>query len=342
MALLAGFLGEFACRDGIYLISEPRRYQGPEEAYDGQYAIDRIQLDTFRHEGAALLALCAEYGFRSSHPVLEIGCGTGRLSLSLVLSGRIEELLLTDASPAFCSITARKLSAMSAPGTEISLATLRWEDLDRLPAGTFSMVILRSVLHHVAEIPAFFQGCGRILRPGGLLVFEEPCYEGYLLMGAMTQFVPDLLRAKGVALDPKHAHDIQVFVEGMRFYARRDVDKSLAEDKHLFRPDELMRLSQSNGMEMHLFPNRTFFDIDKRAEPLPAGYFEKFYFDYLKYSMSWDEELLGLFDAHVRGYLGYFSCLAANNALPYTYGTFLCRKRDDAGPSAAGGSGPTL
>ena len=341
MSSLATSLSKFVCRDGIHHISDPRPFQHPEEEYDKQYAIDRLSLDSFRHEGAILMALCEEYGFRNSRPVLEIGCGTGRLSLSLALSGRIAELLITDASAAFCAITARKLSAVGEPLPPISLATLLFEDLNRLPDGAFSMVILRSVLHHVTDIPAFFQDCARILCSGGLLVFEEPCYEGYLVMGTLTLLVPDLLRAKKVALTPKQARDVDIFIDAMRYYARRDVDKSLAEDKHLFRPDELMRICQSNGMELHFFSNRVFANIDRRTEPLPAGFFEKFYFDYLKYAMSWDEKLLAIFDQHVRPYLGYFSCLAANNAFPYTYGTFLCRK-GDAGLSEAGGSGLTI
>lgn len=145
-------------------------------------------------------------------------------------------------------------------------------------------------------------------------------------MGAMTQFVPELLRAQGIALKDDHAKDIAMFVDTMRFYARRDVDKVLAEDKHLFRPDELMRISQLNGMEIQFFSNRMFSTIDMRAEPLPSNYFEEFYFNYLKYAMGWDAELLQVFDKHVRRYFEYFSCLSRNNASPYTYGTFLCCK----------------
>ena len=206
------------------------------------------------------------------------------------------------------------------------MAVLLSEDLDRLLPESYALVIMRSVLHHVADIPKFLRDCARILVPGGLLLCEEPCQEGYLLMGAMTLMVPDLLQAKGIVLSSEQMHRVREFVDTMQFYARRDVDKSSAEDKHLFRPDELMRLGNLSHMEMHCFANRTFGDIRKRNETLPSNYFEAFYFNYLKYCMSWDDELLQVFSEHVRKYWDYFSCLAFQNALPYTYSTFLWRK----------------
>jgi SAM-dependent methyltransferase len=324
---LLTLLGTFASRDGIYLISEPRSFQHPEEAYDQQYGNDSISVDAFRKEGERLLDFFEEYGFRDSAPVLEIGCGTGRLSIPLALSGRIKELLFTDPSPAFCSIASRKMTALDARLPRVSFAVLLSEDLDRLPRDVFSLVIMRSVLHHIADIPQFFRDVGKILVPGGLVVFEEPCQEGYLLMGAMTQMVPDMLRGKGVTLSARHEELICHFVNTIQFYARRDIDKSQAEDKHLFRPEELIYLGGLNQIDVRFFPNRTLAGIDRRSEHLPLNYFECFYFDYLKYCMSWDSDLLKLFAEHVRPYFQYFECLALHEALPHTYGTFLCRKR---------------
>jgi len=322
---LSAFLSDFPLRDGLHFISEPRAFQHPEEDYDQQYGIDRLQLDEFRREGEAIFGLCEEHGLRDSGPALEIGCGTGRLSVSLLLSGRMSEFLLTDPSPAFCAITARKLAALELL-PRFSMGVLSAEDMQRLPVAFFSLVILRSVLHHIIDIPEFFRQCARVLAPGGLLIFEEPCQEGYVLMGAMTQIIPDLLAARGVELSEAQQRRIQIFVDAMQFYARRDLDKSQAEDKHLFRPDELMRIAGAAQMDLQFVPNRTLKELDFRREPLPPDYFERFYFDYLKYCMSWEGPLLDLFSTHVRRYFQYFSCLATGNALPHTYGTFLCKK----------------
>jgi len=308
------------------MISEPRLFQHPEGAYDQQYGIDRLGLTFHTQEGKDLLELCEDFGYDPAGPILEIGCGTGRLSLSIILSADSREILITDPSPAFCEITARKLSALSRDLHNVKVAVLTAEDVSRLPKSTFSVILLRSVLHHVLDVARFLAECAEILAPGGMLLFEEPCAEGYLLMGAVTQFMPTVFRSKGIVLSAKHLADIQTFADGMIFYARRDLDKSTAEDKHLFRPEELGRVCQICNLHLEFFPNRFFYNIRERNEPLPDSYFEQFYFNYIEYPLAWDRELLDLFDQHAREYLRYFSPLAKNGALPYTYSTFLCKK----------------
>jgi SAM-dependent methyltransferase len=323
---LSDFLESYPQENGIFVISQPRFFQHPEEAYDAQFGIDTVALQYFREEGNALLNLCEEFSNDLSKPVLEIGCGTGRLSLSLALPGRLREILITDPSPAFCRITAGKLSRIATLATNTRIAILTAEDVDRLPKSAFSMIVLRSTLHHILDVGRFFFACADLLAPGGLLLFEEPCYEGYVLMGAMTQFMPDILKGHGVVLSDKHLADIQQFTDTMRFYARRDIDKSECEDKHLFRADDLMRICQECGLRLELFPNRVFADIGHRHEPLPERYFERFYFDYVKYAMGWDQELTGLFERHCKKYFDFFTVLGIGGAMPYTYGTFVCQK----------------
>jgi SAM-dependent methyltransferase len=206
------------------------------------------------------------------------------------------------------------------------MAVLTAEDVSRLPEAAFAAIMLRSTLHHVLDVARFLADCSRILAPGGVLLFEEPCVEGYVLMGVIAQFLPSVLRSKGIALSAKHLADIRLFADSMLFYARRDLDKSLAEDKHLFRPEEIGRICRGCNMQMEFFPNRRFDDIGDRDRPLPENYFERFFVDYVRFAMSWDAELVGLVEEHAREYLQYFAPLAKNGGLPYTYSTFLCQK----------------
>jgi len=236
------------------------------------------------------------------------------------------EILVTDPSPAFCRLTAQKLACLPPPVQGVQIGLLAAEDVFKLPKNAFSMIVLRSVLHHILDIPRFFMDCSELLAPGGLMLFEEPCYEGFLMMGVMTQFMPDILKGQGVALSVKQQADIQIFADTMKFYARRDVDKSACEDKHLFRPDELMRVCHECGMDLQLFPNRVFADIDHRDEPLDPKYFERFYYAYLKYALAWDQDLIDVFERYGTKYLDYFSQLMPAGAAPHTYGTFLCKK----------------
>jgi SAM-dependent methyltransferase len=245
-----------------------------------------------------------------------------------VLSESIGEILITDPSPAFCRITAAKLSKLSPPPPNAQIAVLAAEDIRRLPKNVFSLIALRSTLHHILDVRQFFFDCADVLAPGGLILFEEPCYEGYVLMGAITQFMPEILKANGVRISEKHLADIQLFSETMRFYARRDLDKSACEDKHLFRLDELMRICDDCGLRLEHFPNRVFANIERRNEPLEANYFEQFYYDYMKYALAWDQDLTDVVWRYGKKYLEYLSPLTACGAAPYMYGTFLCKKVD--------------
>lgn len=65
-------------------------------------------------------------------------------------------------------------------------------------------------------------------------------------MGFLAQFIPDALRAAGDSCSDKERQLVDYFVATMQYYARRDLDKSEAEDKHLFRPDELFVSGRSS------------------------------------------------------------------------------------------------
>lgn len=326
MSTLNSVLEGFPQEQGIFAISPSRFFQHPEDAYDAQYGNDTLDLQDHQREGNVLLDLCEEFGYDRAKPALEIGCGTGRVSLSLVLSGRMGDFLITDPSPAFCRITASKLCKLTPPPTNVKLGVLLAEEINRLPKNVFSLIVLRSTLHHILNIRQFFSDCAEILAPGGLILFEEPCYEGYVLMGAITQCMPDILKANGVRLSKKHLNDIQMFADTMKFYARRDLDKSASEDKHLFRVDELMRICLDFGMRLEHFPNRVFGNIDRRNAPLESDYFVEFYSAYMKYSLAFDADLVKTVMRYGRKHLEYFSPLSAAGAAPYTYGTFLCKK----------------
>ena len=55
-------------------------------------------------------------------------------------------------------------------------ALLMAEDVDRLPAESLSLIVMRSTLHHVLDVDRFIRHAARALRTGGVLSFEEPCW----------------------------------------------------------------------------------------------------------------------------------------------------------------------
>ncbi|MFZ8236478.1 hypothetical protein ACO1KW_14865, partial [Staphylococcus aureus] len=67
------------------------------------------------------------------------------------------------------------------------------------------------------------------------------------------------------------------------------------------------------------------FDSPPDAMPAPHN-FQDFFFDYLKYWMSFDDELVGLFREHFAPYCQYVKDISANGNGPHLYGVFVCKK----------------
>jgi hypothetical protein len=190
-------------------------------------------------------------------------------------------------------------------------------------------------LHHVLEWERFIASAARALRPGGVLAFQEPCADGYVLMGAMAQFLPVvvdrrdgiLARLRPRRLTQRQRDQLQLFVDTMRFGARRDVDKSQAEDKHEFRIEEVVSAGRLAGIEFEFLRNVVFEDC---AEGIPRGprpmSFFGFFRDYLKHCMSFDADLVELFERHFASWCEMLEELSQKGDGPPMHGVFAGRK----------------
>jgi SAM-dependent methyltransferase len=321
---LPSWLARLPSEEGFFHISRPRRFAHDESAYDQHYKNDPANMTV----GRGLVGVLREYGAPFDGPALEVGCGTGLVSLGLVAENAYPLTIITDPSPEFLKITRRKMEAHDLPADpdRLAYAVLMGEELDRLPAGELSLIVLRSTLHHVLEVPAFIAAAARALRPGGILTFQEPCMEGYILMGAMVQFLPALARAAGRPLTDQQERMAVAFAGSMEYYARRDLDKTSAEDKHLFRVDELMRTGSACGLEVEFLANMTYdvFSLP-REQRRPDG-FTAFFRAYAQYCMAWDEALMARFDEHLAPYCRFVDAASAGASGPYLHGLFMCRK----------------
>jgi len=105
-SLLHDFLRSKSVLKGAYEISAARSYMHDETDYDRQYGLEQFPIDELTREAGHLMDICRKHGLAQGAPVLEIGCGTGRISVGLPEMGH---LLITDPSPAFCGIVQRKL-----------------------------------------------------------------------------------------------------------------------------------------------------------------------------------------------------------------------------------------
>jgi len=325
---LRAYLDSVPAVDGIHQISPARAFQHDEELYDSQYDFQNLSPSELKRQVQNLMELCRRHGFVDGSPVLEIGCGSGKISTGLAMQPAVGALLVTDPSPAFCRLTKRKLAGAQLLPERVAIAGLRAEDVGLLPPGCVSLIVLRSVLHHVPDVESFLRGCASVLPPGGLLVCEEPYYEGYMMMGFAAQFIELALSASGYTCTPEDTDRIETFRATMQFYCRRDLDKREAEDKHLFRPDELQRAALAVALECEHYPNwRITFSPEQNATAR-NNYFLGFFSDYIRYCMHWPPAFADRVVAATSKYFDYFAPLeAAGNTVPWCYGTFVFTKR---------------
>jgi SAM-dependent methyltransferase len=159
--------------DGVYLISPPRQFAGGEEVYDehigGPHRDDRLR------GGRGAWQLIAHYATRPVRTLLEIGAGSGACSLGLVAAASGAQTIITDTSLTFLQMIRRKMVGAGLSMQDTCFAILAGEDLARLPARSVDAIAVASALHHVSDWRAFLRDAAILIRPGGVLVIQEPC-----------------------------------------------------------------------------------------------------------------------------------------------------------------------
>lgn len=100
--------------------------------------------------------------------ILELGCGTGNLTVAVAERFPRAELTLVDAAPEMLAVSRSRLPATRA----VQLVETRFEDLD-LPASSFDLVTSCISLHHVQDKSSLFGRLHAMLQPGGTLLYAD-------------------------------------------------------------------------------------------------------------------------------------------------------------------------
>lgn len=311
--------------DGVFLASPPRRYNTDEAVYDARVRNDR----TDRGHGEGLVVLARESGVECSAAALELGCGTGKLSVGLVASGAYPLTLITDPSPAFVEITRRKCDGTAGAG-RTRFGVLLGEEIGRLPERSFSLIAMRAVLHHVTDVERFIADASRLLVPGGACICQEPCWDGLLMKGLLAQFGSLMAEAAGEPFPEEEVAKVRRLTETMLGCLRRDVDKSRREDKHGFRPDEVMKLGARHGLAVAFHPNVTFETFTRPASLRRPHSFPKAFLDHLAISTGLSPRSMRVFTERLRPCLMFLQAASRRGAGPYFYGVFVLRKGQDS------------
>jgi len=312
---------------GWLQLSPARPYMHTEENYNTQYGLTAPEPE----EGQGLCNLLQTHGVDTAGPALEIGCGTGYLTYGLARHYPGPDFLITDPSPAFLRLTQNQFDQSAVFAARRHYAVLNADDLGDLPAGMFSVIALRSTLHHILKVEEFIAACARALRPGGALVMgAEPCESGYLLMAAVAQSIPNALQAAGIAMRPEWTARLDDFTATVKFCCLRDIEKATAEDKHFFSPHQISGLGAAHGLQLTFCPTASFRDF---APPYIHSFhcFSHFFLIYLQYCMSFPEDFMAHIRVHLKDQLKFIDECHRSHAGPDITGVFLLKKLPVAG-----------
>jgi SAM-dependent methyltransferase len=238
---------EIASEDAFWAILSEREHKFGAWDADAFFA-------TGEREVAELMVRAEKFG----RPVgrgraLDFGCGVGRVTRAL--AGRFDEAVGVDISPTMVE-RARELNADRAGCTFLVNTRL---DLALLDDASFDVVYTRVVLQHQPDeeaIRRYLSEFMRVLRPGGLLVFQlpsalplllrlQPRRRAYKLMrrvgikpralywklglhpmriqGLPPHRVLEVLRAQDARLlDVEHQRDTEFGFQDSTYYATRD------------------------------------------------------------------------------------------------------------------------
>ena len=116
----------------------------------------------------ALLSAAVGRHAKAGDRVLDLGCGTGELSRRLSAGGL--QVTGCDISP---NMLARAAARAVAGGHAWVRLAPDWRSLPFKPA-TFDLVVAASVLEYVIDPGTVLRECGRVLRPGGVVLYTVP------------------------------------------------------------------------------------------------------------------------------------------------------------------------
>ena len=120
-----------------------------------------------------MTARLLDYLPREPRHVLELGCGTGNLSLQLATTFPRADLTLVDGSAEMIALVRSRIDqSKSKPGVGVAYLEARFEDLD-LPARSFDLVVSSISLHHVLDKAGLYARIRSLMNDGGRLCFAD-------------------------------------------------------------------------------------------------------------------------------------------------------------------------
>ena len=119
------------------------------------------------------LALLLAYAPRDARRVLELGCGSGNVSLRLVERWPDAEFTLVDGAPEMLARTRARLHEMHPSAARRTHFVRQQFEALALESGTIDVVVASLSLHHVVDVSAVYERVAPVMVSGGRLVMLD-------------------------------------------------------------------------------------------------------------------------------------------------------------------------
>lgn len=256
---------------------------------------------------------------------LEIGCGTGGLSMALFSQIRTNAVVLTDISPKMLRICRDRLTHnIQDKAKDFLYATFSGTESCFTP-DSFDSCFGTAVVHHITDVPAFLRQVYTLLKPGGLAFFMEPV-RGF--HSALTATLADIISVF-IRNDTVAELDRSLMLNWMaevhcNITNSGDIEVLAGrEDKHYFIADEFLAWAEDAGFRQ---PAALICDPDPAGTHTIQAYLAQY-----KLSPQAASELAKAWPAHQQH---YFGPLAASDRSP----SYLFWMRKPTGPGKTGQS----
>lgn len=149
------------------------------------------------HEVSRVLAIIENTGILAERrSALDFGCGVGRVTFPLAQERVFERCIGVDISTHMVKL-ARSIHP-EVPG--LSFEALDRHDLSAFPDQSFDLVLSLLVLQHqscVEAVELWLREMARVLKPGGMLLFQLPIRLGFFSRWQLPRRAYSLLRGSG-------------------------------------------------------------------------------------------------------------------------------------------------
>jgi ubiquinone/menaquinone biosynthesis C-methylase UbiE len=235
------WLRNLPVNNGINYLSDERRYAHAEDDYDAQYGVTNIE----KTIGCFVLNSIEP----TPSTILEIACGTGHLTTSMLFDGRFDLLVASDASDRFLEITKRKAEILPAHD-RLRLLRLSDDDFTKIPDNVFDAIMMRSALHHFVDFRGVAKLLASKLRANGALCMLEPRADFHIASSLILKGAKSKAALTSIKWSSAHESAVNDFVATAEFYLDRKRDKAHAEDKFVFYFEEFLEIANQTGTKL--------------------------------------------------------------------------------------------